>query len=298
MSEAKQQLTIKDSIRQQESHYAALLKASGTDVNRFMNNALMAASDHKEINSGEVDRASVFKVCSRAANDGVVLDGKQAAMIIGWNNKTKQKEAQYRLMAGGVMAMISRSSNIQHVACQIVYEGDDCTIDFVTDGQPVQHTINLRNRRGKPLGVYFVAKLKNGGWTSPEYMSEEEINEVRDNYSQKDKDGKFSKMWLLSPGEAWRKTILHRAKKRLPLDESIESALSQDDPDYELRDVTPDDDGETPKPKKASSKEAVKQAITQKPKAPTPEADEDGVIIEHEDDGGYIDADYDDMPPV
>lgn len=288
----KNQLTLKDSLKQQESHYAALLKATGTDINRFMNNAIIAASENPDIASGAVDRASVFKVCSRAANDGVVLDGKQAAMVIGWNSKTRQKEAQYRLMAGGVMAMINRSPTISHLACQLVYEGDDCVIDFVTDGQPVHHTINLRNRRGNVLGVYAVAKLSTGEWTSPEYMSVDEVNEVRDNYASKDKDGNFSKMWTHSWGEAARKTILHRIKKRLPLSESVEDALNHDDPDYELRDVTPEPEE---KPKKANSKDAVKQAITKQ--EPLQTVDDDGVVIEMEAEPVYAEI-PDDQPPV
>lgn len=271
------QLTIKESLKQQESHFAGLLKASGTDVNRFMNNAMMAASEFPEIQKGEVDRASVFKVCSRAANDGVVLDGKQAAMVIGWNGKTKQKEAQYRLMAGGVMAMINRSPEIKYIACQLAYEGDDCVIEFVTDDKPIHHAINLRNRRGDVLGVYAVAKLKSGEWTSPEYMTVEEINEVRDNYASKNKDGSFSKMWTHSWGEAARKTVLHRLKKRLPLGEDVEQSLNQDDPDYEPLDVTP----EPEKPaRKKSSKDAVKDAVVEDHEPAAKDHDEDGVIAE------------------
>lgn len=290
----KNQLTIKDSLKQQEGHFAELLKASGTDVARFMNNAMMAASDFPEIQSGEVDRASVFKVCSRAANDGVVLDGKQAAMVIGWNGKTRQKEAQYRLMAGGVMAMINRSPDIKYIACQLVYEGDDCVIDFVTDDKPISHTINLRNRRGDILGVYAVAKLTSGEWTSPEYMSVDEVNEVRDNYAAKSKDGSFSKMWTHSWGEAARKTILHRFKKRLPLGESVEDALNRDDPDYDMDDITPE-----PEPKqkakpsaKRSSKQAVKDAVVSQAE---PEPDADGVI-DHEPE--VFDAEFEEEPPM
>jgi recombinational DNA repair protein RecT len=73
-----------------------------------------------------------------------------------------------------------------------------------------------------------IAKLASGEWTSPEYMSKAEIDAVRDAYSKKDKDGNFSKMCQHSWGEAARKTVLHRARKRLPLGEAAEQVLRRD----------------------------------------------------------------------
>ena len=210
-------LKLVDTLRKMEPHFAELLEATGTDVKKFMNNAIIAANTIPEIKSGEVSKQSFFNVCSRAANDGVVLDGREAAVVVGWNGKTKQKEAQYRLMSGGVMKMIRRSPEIVFVACQLVHEGDDCTISFVTDDVPVHHKINLGKPRGAVLGAYCVAKLASGEWTSPEYMSTDEINAVRDHFSQKNREGEYSPMWTKAWGEAARKTILHRAKKRLPL---------------------------------------------------------------------------------
>lgn len=258
------ELTIRESLKAQENNFANLLKATGTDKERFMNNAIMASSEIPEINGGEVSHKSVFNVCSRAANDGVVLDNREAAIVIGWNSKTRQKEAQYRLMAGGVMKMINRSPAIKHIACQLVYDGDDCVIDFVTDGQPVHHTINLRNRRGEVLGVYAVAKLATGEWTSPEYMSVEEINEVRDNFSAKNNQGELvSPAWKNSWGEMARKTVLHRIKKRLPLTEKAIDDLSKDGDFTQDPSVVETIEQEpAPKPKKNSQK-AVEEAMQQ-----------------------------------
>lgn len=288
-------ITIKDSLKQQEAHFAQLLKTSGTDINRFMNNALMAAGDHPEISQGSVDRASVFKVCSRAANDGVVLDGKQAAMIIGWNGKTRQKEAQYRLMAGGVMAMINRSPNIKRIICQVMYENDIKKLSFVTGANepPITHEINFdAPSRGEPIGVYAAAELEGNEWVA-EWMSVAEVNEVRDNFASKDKDGNFSKMWTHSWGEAARKTVLHRIKKRLPLTDAVEQSLNSDDPDTELQDVTPEIDA---KPKRKSSKDAVKEAVTQQ--TPEPMALEAEAEEAEAEATTFFDAEYEEQPPV
>ncbi|WP_428491725.1 recombinase RecT [Rhodopila sp.] len=261
------QLTITETLRKQESEFASLLRSSGTDIKKFMNNALMAVNEKPEIKRGEVSTRSVFAVCSRAANDGVVLDGKEAAIVIGWNDKTKSKEAQYRLMSGGVMKMIRRSPEISFIACQVVYENDICEINFVTDEIPVTHTINLKMARGEPIGAYVVAKLASGEWTSPEYMSKAEIESVRDNYSAKNKDGKIvSPMWNKSPGEAWRKTVLHRAKKRLPIGDREEQVLRQDEADEVGGEIIDNTTGEVtsaepPKKRQTRAAQAVKDAV-------------------------------------
>lgn len=231
------ELTLKDSIKLQEKNYAELLRASGTDVKKFVNNAIMATSDHPDIAQGVVDRGSIFKVCSKAAQDGVMLDNHEAALIIGWNGRTKQKEAQYRLMAGGVMKMITRSPNIEYVACQLVYEGDQFEISFIGDGCPIKHSFK-GGSRGDVIGVYAIAKLTSGEWMSPEYMGVDDVNAVRDEFAQKDKNGNHSKAWTTMWGEMARKTILHRYKKRLPLADAVSEALRADD-DYDMVDITP-----------------------------------------------------------
>ena len=250
-----------DSIRAAKVEFANLLKATGTDIERFQNNAIMAINNNEDIQKGEVTTKSIFNVCSRAANDGVMLDGKEAALVIGNKmvNGKWVKEAQYRLMAFGIMKMISRTPEIGYVSCQTVHENDICEISFVTDGVPIKHTIDLKKGRGEIIGAYVVAKLKNGTWTSPEYMSVQEILAVRDAYSKKDKDGNFSKMWRDSLGEACKKTVLHRSIKRLPLNNA--PALNDDENELdEPVDVTP---APEEKPKRKTTAEKVKEKVAE-----------------------------------
>lgn len=244
------------SIKDARAEFANLLKATNTDVDRFQNNAIMAVNNNEDIRKGEVSTKSIFNVCSRAANDGVMLDGREAALVIGYTKNGK--EAQYRLMAAGVMKMINRSQDIEYVACQTVHENDDCVISFVTDGIPVTHTINLKKGRGELIGAYVVARLKTGDWTSPEYMSLEEILTVRDAYSKKDSKGEFSKMWRDSLGEACKKTVLHRAVKRLPLNGDAINTVD-DDTSLEPVDITPGQPA-IEKPKRKTVAEKVKEA--------------------------------------
>lgn len=278
------QLTVKDTVKNMAPEFEALLKSSGTDVNKFMNNALLAISDKPEIQSGEVNRRSVFNVCSRAANDGVVLDGKEAALVLGWNSQTKQKEAQYRLMAAGVIKQIQRSSEIERIVCQLVYENDDFLVDFCTDKEAIVHKLTpeaLKKGRGEVVGVYFTAKMKSGEWTSPEIMSVAEVNAVRDAFSKTDKEGNFSKMWRDSWGEAARKTVLHRAKKRLPLTEKAAQVLQADEQqDYEIVDSETGEVSTITEPKKTTrAADKVKAAVVKTVEAVADEKPAEKVIF-------------------
>ncbi len=306
MSDNKTQITIADSIKNAMPEFAALLKATGTDPDKFKNNALMAIADKPEIRSGEVSSKSVFNVCSRAANDGVVLDNKEAALILGSVKRNGQwvKEAQYRLMAGGVMKIINRSPNIERIVCQLIYENDDFIVDFVTTDASVQHKItpeSLKKGRGEVVGVYFTAKLVNGEWTSPEIMSVAEVNEVRDNFVQKNKEGKFSGMWEKSWGEAARKTVLHRARKRLPLEGKIMSVLDQDDDeiidfDSETGEVFEQAAATTTKPAASKAASKVKAAVKAKvAEQEPPAAEEEPEELPMPNDEGAVDAEFEEI---
>jgi len=268
------QLTVKDVIKKSEGNFKKLLDATGTDVNRFMNNAIIASSENPDIASGNVSTKSVINVCSRAANDGVVLDGKEAAIVIGWSSQSKSKEAQYRLMAGGVMKMINRSPNIKRVIVQLVHENDECVIDLVADGVPVQHSINLKAERGEIIGAYAVAELADGNYTSPEYMTTEQINTIRDEYTS----GK-SPMWIKSWGEAARKTVLHRAKKRWPIASDVENALRDDEKGDDIVVIENEPEPAKKPRKKASVKDAVKEKMVEQVTAHDAET---GEVVEAE----------------
>jgi recombinational DNA repair protein RecT len=97
-------------------------------------------------------------------------------------------------------------------------------------------------------------------------MSKAEIDAVRDNFSQKDKEGNFSKMWVNSWGEAARKTVLHPARKRLPLSDGAELALRQDEDDefaIESIDNATGDASAEPKKRQTRAAKAVKDAVAE-----------------------------------
>jgi recombination protein RecT len=119
-------------------------------------------------------------------------------------------------------------------------------------------------------------------------MSKAEVDAVRDNFSQKDKEGNFSKMWQHSWGEAARKTVLHRARKRLPLSDGAETALRQDEADEFSMETIDNATGESVETRKKQTRaaRAVKEAGADNAPAET-SAGEPG-------DGDVMDAEFSD----
>lgn len=268
---ASKQLTVKDRVKLIIPSLKETLQAKGVDIIAFQNNAVSVASSFPEINNGEVSMQSVANVCMRAANDGVIIDGIEAAMVMGYNGKTKQKEAQYRLMVQGVINKMYKSGNFKKIIANVVREGEDCVISYVTDEVPVTHAPKLSGSPGDIIGVYCVAKLTDGTWTDPVYMTRQEIDEVRKNYSKQGDSGMWAKSWE----EAAKKTVLHRAKKRWPIASAVREELNRDmEDESEILDIVPTPPAPAAQAEPAAAAPAKKQtkaASAVKAAAPEPE---------------------------
>jgi hypothetical protein len=81
--------------------------------------------------------------------------------------------------------------------------------------------------RGEKIGAYCVWKLKNGE-TQFEVMSKEEILSIRDRSSSKTKDGTIVGPWKTDEAEMWRKTVVRRASKYMPLSTEAQRAVMAD----------------------------------------------------------------------
>ncbi len=78
-------------------------------------------------------------------------------------------------------------------------------------GEHLKHRPDLTSDRGPATLVYAFAKTKDGG-TYIEVMNEEEIEKVKNVSKSKD-----SGPWKTWPEEMWRKTVLRRLSKKLPM---------------------------------------------------------------------------------
>jgi recombination protein RecT len=103
-------------------------------------------------------------------------------------------------MIAGVLKKIRQSGEVAKVSAQVVYQNDAFVVRYGFD-EDVEHSPPpLDQPRGKPIGAYATAVLKDGSRLL-EVMSLEEINKVR-NVSRSRTKGRGwtgSKKWPARP---------------------------------------------------------------------------------------------------
>lgn len=208
---------------------------------RAANNALM-----RNMEIAECDPVSVYDSVMRCAQDGLIPDGKEAAIVV-YGGK-QGKKAQYQPMIDGVLKRIRQSGLVSNIAAKAVYENDEFDYWFDEDGEHVKFKPVFKDR-GQFMLVFAFAKLKDGEMIV-EVMTKDEIDKV--------KSASRSGNSQYSPWAQWYermavKSGLHRLARRLPTSsetmQMVESLERDIDARFDnARDVTP-----TPKKSLAES---------------------------------------------
>lgn len=165
------------------------------------------------------DRTSLYSACMRAAQDGLLPDGREGA-IVTFNSKNGVM-AQWMPMAAGLMKKVRNSGEISTWSLQIVKENDH--FDYqLGDKESIEHKPAIA-KRGKTIGAYSIVSLKDGE-KSREFMNLEEIEAIRSRSKSKD-----SGPWATDHDEMCKKTVARRHSKRLPMSTDLEDFIHQDD---------------------------------------------------------------------
>lgn len=263
---------IRDGLTKMTPQFAAALPAH-IPPEKFVRTTITAL----QLNPGIVDcdRRSIYASCMKAAQDGLVLDGREAALV-----KFKD-QAQYMPMVAGILKKARNSGDISTIAAHVVYERD--TFDYTLgDEERISHKPHLGGDRGKPILVYAVATLKDGG-KQRAIMTVDEINRVRAVSRAKDA-GPWVQWW----DEMAKKTVIRRLAKYLPSSsdrDQFRDVVERDDELYDMDAPQPTPApaateapaAATPKPRKTRAAQvidATAETVTASPQ-PTPAAPAD-----------------------
>ncbi|WP_082813421.1 recombinase RecT [Sphingopyxis terrae] len=193
---------LRDNLTQMQPELKMALPQHVT-VEKFSRVAMTAIQNNPDLLN--CDRKSLFGAIVRLAQDGLLPDGREAALV-----KFGQ-QVQAMPMIAGVLKKIRQSGDVSKVSAQVVYENDHFVVKYGFD-EDVEHSPPaLDKERGKPIGAYATAVLKDGSRLL-EVMSLEEIEKVR-NVSRAKGNGPWVSWW----GEMARKTVMRRLSKRLPM---------------------------------------------------------------------------------
>lgn len=134
-------------------------KALGTAVpsERFTRIAVTAIK--ADPNLANLDRASLFKAIMQSAQDGLVLDGKEAAVI------PFKGKAQYLPMVAGLIKKMRQHTDFANLSHGIIYsaEVESGAFEYVKgDDEYLNHKPMIFGDRGEPLGAYAIVTTKDG----------------------------------------------------------------------------------------------------------------------------------------
>lgn len=209
---------IRGDIQRMEKQFALALPEHVTPE-RFVRVVLTAVNSNPDLQ--KADRESVLAAAMKCAQDGLLPDGREAALVV-YGSK-----ASYLPMIAGVLVKVRRSGELKTINAHVVYEKDAFTYTL-GDDEKIDHQPFMDGPRGKPLAVYAIAKTKDGG-IYREVMSIAEVEQVR-NVSRAKNNGPWVQWW----GEMARKTVLRRLSKRLPMSTDLQQVFSRDDEHYDL----------------------------------------------------------------
>jgi recombination protein RecT len=187
------------------------------DVNKFIRITVTAVQMQPDLLSA--DRKSLLGSCMKAAQDGLLLDGREAALVI-FNGK-EGKKVQYMPMVGGILKKIRNSGELASISANVVYDKDSFEYEL-GDDERIVHKPFLGADRGKQLAVYAVAKTKDGA-IYREVMSVSDVEKVR----SASRAGKFGP-WVDWWDEMAKKTVIRRMAKRLPSSADVDQVFESD----------------------------------------------------------------------
>ncbi len=291
----------KNDIQQQESELRKMLPPS-IPADKFVRTVQTAITLNPDL--AEADKNSVLVACMKAASDGLVLDGREAALTI-YNVKQKdgswKKLAQYIPMVAGIIKRVRNSGEVARLNAFVVYRNDLFHVSYGLE-MALKHEPNFTDP-GEPLGAYAVCLFKDGQ-TDFEFMSLKQIEAIRGRSKSGD-----SGPWKTDWSEMARKTVIRRLSKRLPVDSDLSRVVERIDEDYDFRPAAPADqphdaDGvviDNPAadrpPAKAKGGAAAK--LNPKPREPEPAAAAEPEALDDESHAapapGGDDADFDDL---
>lgn len=163
------------------------------------------------------DRQSLLAACLKCASDGLIPDGREAALVLFGG------KVQYMPMFMGIQKRVRNSGEITSIEAHVIYENDRFVIKRGLKSD-LEHDPLFPGDRGKPIGAYAVAKFKDGSDPMFEVMDINAIEKVRA-VSRAAKNGP----WVQWFDEMARKTVFRRLAKWLPMDAEVDDLIRRDD---------------------------------------------------------------------
>lgn len=217
--------SVRGALTQMQSQFKMALPANVTPE-KFIRVTMTAIQNNPKLL--DCTRQSLYSAAMKCAQDGLLPDGRQAALV-PFKDKAGNSNVQYMPMTAGILQKVRNSGELASISPQVVFENDEFSFWVDEKGEHLLHRPKLTGERGEAKFAYAVAKTKDGS-AYIEVMSADEIEQVRQVSRSKD-----TGPWRDWPGEMWKKTVIRRLSKRLPMSTDLEEVIHRDDELYDVK---------------------------------------------------------------
>lgn len=164
----------------------------------------------------KADQRSLFLACQKAATDGLMPDGREGALVRFWDKRAGRDMVQWIPMVFGLRKLAHNSGEIASLTAEVVYDCDKFIVVKGDDPRIIHEPLMDQPDDAKMIAAYMVAKLKNGEIVR-EVMTRKQVEKVKNSSRSRDKQGNLVGPWVDWEDEQWRKTVIRRGSKQLPL---------------------------------------------------------------------------------
>ena len=182
-------------------------------VDRFIRTAITTVQMNPEL--AKCDFRSFMGACMKAAQDGLLLDGREAALVRFGNILS------YMPMTAGILKKLRQSGELVDISVRVVYANDEFSYEF-GDQERIVHR-PATGERGNPVAAYAIVRTTNGG-TYRDVMTVDEIEAIR----ARSRSGNRGP-WVTDWAEMAKKTVIRRLAKLLPSSADWDSIVSYED---------------------------------------------------------------------
>lgn len=193
---------------------------------RFARVVLTAVQNNPDLLNA--DRPSLWNSCMRAAQDGLLPDGRDGAIVI-YNTKDGGawiKKAQWMPMVWGIVKKVRNSGQLAMITARVVRQGDQYRYWFDEEGE---HILYEPCDTPGDVRLVFAAARTADGELLVEPLTLADIDKIRNASKAKDK-GPWVDWWE----EMAKKSAIRRLAKRLPMSSDLDDLVRRDDELYDF----------------------------------------------------------------
>lgn len=140
-----------------------------------------------------------------------------------WNSARGAYEAKFQAGYRGMIALARRSGEVTMIEARLRYEKD--AFEMVLGTAPrIDHTPSTEKDRGPIVGAYMVGHVRGAPYPFVEYMTIDELDLIRQRSKAKDEGP-----WVTDTDMMYRKTVVRRGIRYLPISVFVERAIELDD---------------------------------------------------------------------